>query len=216
MRAIRQVLCPVLLAGFLPWAMTAKAAQITLVVTQVAETDGSLSYKVNARPTSSSPQASLIAPDGTTAISLDPILESGLSYAQLASRFFGQWTIQDNAPSTNTFHFTFAELPQLPIPTMVSPVEGAALGTSIHAEWTFPDGQDLSFPTMSAGSLDPISFSFDVTGGANQGTTLVDLNGLPSATGHCARRRWLFDPGFREPDHADPNHTVSTLRSWCL
>jgi hypothetical protein len=169
-----------LLAGLLSWAVTADATQITFNVTQHAETDGSLNYAVNFRPGGLPPTATLVAPDGSIAKLIDPIRENGLTYEQLSTRFFGEWTIQDDAPSTDVYHFTLANLPQLPVPVVSSPAAGEVLGPAIHVAWTFP-GSPLPGPGISAGSLDPVSFTFDTSGGPNQATVLVDLAGLPSA-----------------------------------
>ena len=167
-------------ASFLAIALTADGAQINLTIRQVAQTGGTLTYDVNVRPTPLFVAATIIAPDGLIASQHSPIFERGLTYEQLAARFFGEWTIEEVAPSTDVYNFTLADLPQLPVPTMLSPTSGAVLGTTIHAEWAFP-GEPLPGPAMSAGSLDQLGFTFDTPINSTERTVFVDLGGLPSS-----------------------------------
>jgi hypothetical protein len=83
----------------------------------------------------------LIAPDGTTftpGAGAGPI--TGLSLSDLASRFAGQWTLSEQPNSENLQH-QFEVPPSvltegyLPIPTVISPTEGAVVPQVFEAIW---------------------------------------------------------------------------------
>jgi hypothetical protein len=133
-----------------------EAAPIFMTITQWTEGDGSVDYTFRA---SIPPFAKMTSPDGTVFVNFTPSF-AGLSYADLSSRFYGTWTIQETTPAPATYHFTLSAVPVHPLATIVSPGEGTTVPSTFDVHWTFADENHPPSPTHARVVLAPVTFEY--------------------------------------------------------
>jgi hypothetical protein len=133
-----------------------QAAPIFVTIGQWAEGDGSVDFTF--RATISTP-ATMTAPDGTLFVTSTPTF-AGLNYADLSSRFYGTWTIQETTPVPATYHFTLSPVPVHALATIVSPGEGDTVPSTFDVHWTYADGSHPPSPTHARVVLAPVTFEY--------------------------------------------------------
>lgn len=161
--------------------------QLPLDVTQQAKADGSVEYQVQVLPFPFGPVSTrAVAPDGTEFHLPDlsgPGLQrvEGLTFGEVASRFFGAWTIREvplfGGGSTAEYQFTFSPFALESVfhepPHIVAPADGATVDVD------FPHRVGLR-QRRNAGQ----SFDFPNRRSQHHG----GFRGLALATSHDARR----------------------------
>lgn len=148
-------------------ATSSEAASIHLRIVQAAESG---TFQMTA---SIGSPADLIAPDGTTIERLGTF--QGLSYAELSDRFYGEWTIHESLPEA-TYHFSLSPVPLHQAATMVSPLDGATVGTTFKAAWKFPAGYSPPGPAIAFHHFEPdLVFTTDFAPSGLSAMVNVDL-----------------------------------------
>ena len=142
------------LCALLMWAVAhADQAQAIFVPLIIYTAPGSQSgpYDLSVLPTVGL-TGSVVAPDGTV-FNADNVTLRGLSQAALASRFAGQWTINDayetpgGVVQQHNFPITAAMLTEgfNPVPQVISPPEGSTVPRAFSIRWEDSDPTEADF-----------------------------------------------------------------------
>jgi hypothetical protein len=147
-----QALCALgaLLLLAAPHAKQAHAIFVPLII-YTAPGSQSGPYDLSVLPTPG-PSGSIVAPDGTVFNTANMTLR-GLSQAALASRFAGQWTINDayetpgGVVQQHQFPITAAMLTEdfAPLPELISPPEGSSVPRVFSVRWEDSDPTGSGF-----------------------------------------------------------------------